>query len=198
MPTTIDAPQVENLLDAALTTFDALGYSATPVPAIAAQAGIAVGSVYRYFPSKEELANALYRREKQRLADALFTGLDVDAPAGAVFAMIWERLADFAVDHTEALCFLELHHHGAYLDTESRGLAASIDARIAGLVLRWQDRGEIRTGDPLLLHVQVFGGFVAVLRQVRMGGQPVTRAVGMSTLEPAWGLLRPTSGGTHG
>ena len=62
MPTTIDAPQVENLLDAALTTFDALGYSATPVPAIAAQAGIAVGSVYRYFPSKEELANALYRR----------------------------------------------------------------------------------------------------------------------------------------
>jgi len=198
MPPPIEVPQVENLLDAALSTFDALGYSATPVPAIAGRAGIAVGSVYRYFPGKEDLANALYRREKQRLADALFTGLDVDAPAEAAFALIWERLADFAVDHTEALCFLELHHHGAYLDDASRDLAASIDARIAGMILQWQQRGQIRDGDPLLLHVQVFGGFVAVLRQVRTGGQPVTRAVGMSTLEPAWGLLRPNPGGIHG
>jgi AcrR family transcriptional regulator len=196
MPATIDIPQVENLLDAALTTFDALGYSATPVPTIAGQAGMAVGSVYRYFPSKEELANALYRREKQRLAEALFTELDIDAPAEEVFTSIWGRLADFAVEHTEALSFLELHHHGAYLDSESRDLAGSIDARIAALVLRWQERGEIRAGDPLLLHAQVFGGFVAVLRQVRTGGLPVTRAVGMSTLEPAWGLLRPTSGGS--
>jgi AcrR family transcriptional regulator len=190
MPPTVDITQAENLLDAALTTFDALGYSATPVPAIAGRAGIAVGSVYRYFPSKEELANALYRREKQRLANALFAGLDVDASAKAVFAQIWERLADFAVEHTEALCFLELHHHGAYLDAASRDLATSIDAQITGLVRRWQKHGEIRAGDPLLLHVQVFGGFVAVLRQVRLRGEPVTRAVGMSTLEPAWGLLR--------
>jgi len=185
----VATPQVERLLDAALSTFDALGYSATPVPTIADRAGIAVGSVYRHFSSKEELANALYRREKLRLADSVFTGLDLDAPAELVFARIWERLADFAVEHTEALCFLELHHHGAYLDAASRDLAASIDADIAGLVLRWQERGEIRSGDPLLLHVQVFGGFVAVLRQVRMRGEPVTRAVGMSTLEPAWGLL---------
>lgn len=190
MATVVEAPQVERLLDAALVTFDALGYSATPVPAIAGQAGMAVGSVYRHFSSKEELANALYRREKQRMATALFTDLDVDAPAAAVFASIWDRLADYAVDHTEALCFLELHHHGAYLDEASRELAATIDAQIAGLVRRWQERGEIREGDPLLLHVQVFGGFVAVLRQVRARGEAVTRAVGESTLDPAWGLLR--------
>ena len=145
MSATLEVPQVENLLDAALSAFDELGYSATPVPAIAGRAAVAVGTVYRYFPGKEELANALYRREKERLAGALFTGLDLDVPAEVAFATIH----------------------------------------------RWQERGEIRDGDPLLLHVQVFGGFVAVLRQVRMRGGPVSRAVGMSTLEPAWGLLRP-------
>jgi len=191
MSATLEVPQVENLLDAALSAFDELGYSATPVPAIAGRAAVAVGTVYRYFPGKEELANALYRREKERLAGALFTGLDLDVPAEVAFATIWERLADFAVDHTEALCFLELHHHGAYLDAASRDLATAIDTEIAGMIHRWQERGEIRDGDPLLLHVQVFGGFVAVLRQVRMRGGPVSRAVGMSTLEPAWGLLRP-------
>ncbi len=187
--TLADTAPVDTLLDAALKTFDELGYSATPVPAIAGRAGIAVGSVYRHFASKEELANALYRREKQRLADALFRDIDLDGPAETAFTRIWERLADFAVDHTEALCFLELHHHDAYLDAASRELAASIDEQIAALVTTWQARGEVRSGDPLLLHVQVFGGFVAVLRQVRLRGATVTRAVGMSTLEPAWGLL---------
>jgi len=182
----------ERILDAALSTFDSLGYSATPVPAVAERAGMAVGSLYRHFASKEAMANALYRREKQRLADALFAELDVDAPAQAVFAGVWGRLADFAVEHTEALCFLELHHHGAYLDAASQELAASIDGNIADLVRRWQGRGEIRAGDPLLLHVQVFGGFVAVLRQIRTRREPVTRTLAMSTLEPAWGLLSRT------
>ncbi|HYA67876.1 MAG TPA: TetR/AcrR family transcriptional regulator, partial [Acidimicrobiales bacterium] len=146
MERSTETSQVERLLDASLGLFDALGYAATPVPAIASRAGIAVGSVYRHFSSKEELANALFRREKRRLADALFSGLDLDAPAQVVFAQIWGRLGDFAVDHTEALSFLELHHHAAYLDAGSRDLAASIDADIAALVQRWQERKEIRTG----------------------------------------------------
>lgn len=184
--------QVDHLLDAALGTFDELGYSATPVPAIAGRAGMAVGSVYRHFPSKDALANALYRREKLRLAEALFTGIDPERPAAETFTEVWDRLASYAVDHTEALCFLELHHHGAYLDQASRELSAAVDADIAGILARWQARGDIRDGDPWLLHAQVFGGFVAVLRQVRQRGGPVTRDMGLSTREPAWCLLRRT------
>ena len=45
----------EQILDGARRAFAAGGYRGTNVPAIAAEAGISVGLIYRYFPSKEEL-----------------------------------------------------------------------------------------------------------------------------------------------
>ena len=78
MAPTVTPPRLDVLLDAALAVFDELGYAATPVPVIAQRAGVAVGSIYRYVSGKEQLANELYRREKRRMAMALFDGVDLD------------------------------------------------------------------------------------------------------------------------
>ena len=180
----------DGVLDAALSTFDSYGYSATRVPAIAERAGSAVGSLYRLYPSKEAMANALYRREKTRLAEALFEGLDLATPAEATFNVVWDRLTRFAVAHPQALCFLELHHHDVYLDTASLALAATLDAQVADIIRTWQARGEVRDGDPTLLHLQVLGGFVAVVRELRRRNGGVTDEVGGLTRESAWALLR--------
>lgn len=189
MTATITSERTDTLLDAALAVFDELGYGATPVPAIAQRAGVAVGSIYRYFPGKEQLANALYRREKQRMAATLFDGLSLDGPAEAVFRSVWARLGSFAADHPAALCFLEMHHHDSYLDDESRAVAAAIDHTVETLLRQWQRRGEVRKGDPALLMAQVFGGFVGVVRQCRATGRPITARLGTITCEPAWSLL---------
>lgn len=182
----------DDVLDAALSTFDSLGYASTRVPAIAERADVAVGSLYRLFPSKEALANALYQREKVRLAEALFGGLDLTAPAKPTFDVIWERLVQFAVSHPDALCFLELHHHDAYLDDASRGLATTLDDQVAEIIRMWQGRAEVRDGDPALLHLQVFGGFVAVVRHLRRHNDLVGTHMDEMTREPAWALLRRT------
>jgi len=179
------------ILDAALETFDGLGYAATPVPVVATRAQLAVGSLYRYFPSKEDLANAVYRRERYRLARSLLAELDFDhaEPAREAFAGLWGRLADVAVEHTDGLSFLELHFHDPYLDDESLALDETTAADAAGHIGRWQARGEVRDGDPRDLYLQALGGFTAVLRQVRRRHESVTRDRMLTTLEPAWALL---------
>lgn len=48
------------ILDAALRTFAKRGYSETKVAEIAAEAGVAEGTLYNYFKSKEELLLALF------------------------------------------------------------------------------------------------------------------------------------------
>jgi TetR/AcrR family transcriptional regulator, fatty acid metabolism regulator protein len=48
------------ILDAALKTFVKRGYSATKVAEIAAEAGVAEGTLYNYFQSKEDLLLALF------------------------------------------------------------------------------------------------------------------------------------------
>jgi len=180
------------LLDAALDLFCEVGYAATPVPAIAQRAGIAVGSVYRHFPSKEHLVNALYRREKVRLIAAVLADVDVDDEPETAFRSLWQRLATFAVEHPATVSFLEMHHHEAYLDDESRALAKLGDDQVARVLRAWQRAGAVRRGDPDVLHAQVFGGFVAVLRQRMNTGRRITRSIGTDTADAAWGLLAAT------
>lgn len=59
----------ELILDVSLQLFAEKGYDATRMPEIVKAAGIGAGTVYRYFPSKEELFNKLF----QRSMDYVFT-----------------------------------------------------------------------------------------------------------------------------
>ena len=49
------------LLDAALDLFVEKGYAATRVEEVAARAGVSKGTLFLYFPSKEELFKAVVR-----------------------------------------------------------------------------------------------------------------------------------------
>ena len=51
----------QELLDAALALFVEKGFAATRSEEVAARAGVAKGTLYRYYPSKEELFKAMVR-----------------------------------------------------------------------------------------------------------------------------------------
>ena len=53
------AKRPAEILEAALSQFYAAGFSATKIEQIAAAAGVTAGTIYRYFPSKESLFQAV-------------------------------------------------------------------------------------------------------------------------------------------
>src|SRR5688572_15130325 len=103
----------EDILDAALGLFAERGFHGTAMPDIAA------GTFYRHFVSKEALVNELYQRSKQALLAALLDNVPADS-LRAQFHHLWWSLVGFAREQPRAFAFLELHHHGSYLDAESR------------------------------------------------------------------------------
>jgi AcrR family transcriptional regulator len=58
----------ERVLEAAKTVFSAGGAEAS-LEAVARTAGVGIGTLYRHFPTREALFEAVYRREVQQLAD---------------------------------------------------------------------------------------------------------------------------------
>src|SRR5271168_3676999 len=58
----------ERVLEAAKTVFSAGGPEAS-LEAVARTAGVGIGTLYRHFPTREALFEAVYRREVQQLAD---------------------------------------------------------------------------------------------------------------------------------
>jgi TetR/AcrR family transcriptional regulator, repressor of fatR-cypB operon len=183
-PTALAKPDA--ILASALELFAERSYGMAPVPLVAERAGVAAGTIYRYFPGKEGLVNALYRQWKQRLATTVFDGVDLDAAPRLTFEQIWSRLCAFAVEHPQAFAFLETHHHEPYLDAESRALTHAVDARVAAEIARWQAAGAVRAGEPLLLLAQVFGGLVGVVRAQRAAGAPLTTELFTHTFDAAW------------
>ena len=69
------------LLNAALETFAARGYSATPVDAIADAAGVSAGLLYYHFASKTAVLQAIF---EQSLADVQATFAAADGEADPV------------------------------------------------------------------------------------------------------------------
>ncbi len=185
-------PKASAILDSALDLFESRGFGATPVPLLAEQASVATGTLYRYFPGKQGVVNARYRRWKVAMSTALLDGLERDAPPAEVFEDIWRRLCRFVIDHQAGFAFLENHHHQPYLDDESRQVALDLDTTMWALVADWQRAGAVRAGDPALLVAQVYGGLVGVVRSMRERHMPLHDDLADQTLEGAWNLLADT------
>ena len=62
------------ILDAATRVFAARGLTAAPTSEISKQAGVAEGTLFTYFRTKDDLINALDREIKLELADAAMSG----------------------------------------------------------------------------------------------------------------------------
>ncbi|MEZ4466997.1 MAG: helix-turn-helix domain-containing protein [bacterium] len=80
-PTTAASTQ----LAAALDCFVSKGFHGTAVPEVARKAGMATGSMYHYFPSKQALVNALFRKWKEAIATRVFPAFPAAAPVREQF-----------------------------------------------------------------------------------------------------------------
>src|SRR5918997_6787892 len=80
----------ERIVAAALDRVAQGGYKSAGVHAVAADAGVAVGTVYRHFPSKGELFAEVFRRASQRELDVVVevTGADGRPAAERVGAAV--------------------------------------------------------------------------------------------------------------
>ena len=88
--------QVERILDAACAEVVERGYDAASTSGIAKRAEIAVGSVYRYFPDKRSLIQAIERRNQARYTEAVRDRL--------VSVSNWRQAVDVTLD-----TFREMH-----------------------------------------------------------------------------------------
>ncbi len=182
--------KADAVLDAALALFTERTYGGTAMPAVAERAGVAVGTIYRSFPSKEALANAVFARGKQQLLEAVTAEVTGGGPARDEVLAMWRGLAGFARANPDAFAFLEHQQHAGYLDAGSREVSARVERAACGVVERGQSRGEIRPDDPGLLVAMVFGAFVGLSKACRATETVLSPAVIQASGKAAWDLLR--------
>lgn len=180
----------QRILGAALRVFAEHGVHGTAVPPIAREAGVAVGTLYRYFDSKEALVNAVFRATKSLLGERLLGGLDTGAPPRELFVELWDRLADFAKREPAAFRFLEMQDHRRYLDADSRKTEKSLLAPLNQLVMAGQEAGVFNPALRADVAIALFwGGVVGLFKAQRDGYLKLTKADLDDAREACWRVL---------
>lgn len=78
-----------------------------PMSRIARESGVAVGSIYNYFPSKTELVFGVYHQLASQIIAALVTDIDADRddPKTTIMAYIHDYIEFFWADADRAVLF---------------------------------------------------------------------------------------------
>jgi TetR/AcrR family transcriptional regulator, repressor of fatR-cypB operon len=178
------------ILDAALDLFVERGFHGTAVPLVAERAGIAAGTIYRHFDSKEALVNAVYRTWKERISGEVLRDFPLTATPREQFHHAWVNLTRFVAEHPRAYAFLELHHHAPYLDEGSRAVERRTYDFAGVVIARGQASGVVRAGHAPVLLSLLHGAFVGLVRFWRDGRLAWTPEELELAEAACWDLLR--------
>lgn len=127
------------ILDAALQVFADRGIAHAPTLAISRAAGVAEGSLFTYFKTKDELMNALYRELRHEF-DLELADFPHKADVQTRLQFVWDRFIGVGLAHPQRIKVLsQIRARGKILkDNETPGFAvvqlmhATSEAAVAG------------------------------------------------------------------
>jgi AcrR family transcriptional regulator len=144
------------LLDAARAAF-ASGQANVPLDQIARDAGVGIGTLYRHFPTREALVEAVYRKELDDLCASAAALLAEHSPERALRAWL-DRFADYVAAKREmADAMRAVFASGAVTVSQARGrLTAAVQVIIDAGVADGTLRGDVRADDVVAMIVGMF------------------------------------------
>jgi len=166
----------QELLDAALALFVDKGFAATRAEEVAQRAGVSKGTLYLYFPSKEELLKAVIRTQ---LSERIAAGaLVAAAHTGQVSALMRGPLADWWVKLYESpasgvfkLMISEARTFPEIAQMYADEVEAPAEALLRGMLQAGIDQGEFRPVDlDSTVHSLVLPLVMACLHRHSVGG----------------------------
>lgn len=159
----------QQLIDAAMALFTERGFAATRISDICAEAGVAKGLFYWYFPTKVDLFTELVRTMRQRLRRA-----QAEAMLGAQSALDRIRAGTeasvvFMAQHSHYFAFVEVERTDPAIADALKGTSRVYLDDVVALVREGQSHGEILDGDPHLLALGVLGAVSSFSHAWRAG-----------------------------
>ena len=147
--------QEDAILTAAMSCFAELGYDATRIKHIAAHAGVSEGALYRHYPSKEAIAQALYRHYLGEYVAKLRAIVAAEGSArDCLRDVIRLSLASYRANPA-AITFV-LIRQPTFMGGLPRETVYPLDL-IETVMRGGQEDGSIRDGQPNLLAAIFFG-----------------------------------------
>ena len=181
------------IIRASLALIAEHGFHGAPMSMIADQAGVAAGTIYRYFENKDALIIALYREIDERIGAYIMKGYDSEKPIRERFHHIFTALLRYFIANPLDFRYLEQFHNSPYGVDLRRDiiLRKSGDCYIYRELLEQGVAQQVIKDLPMvILFALAFGPLKAVTRDHIIGFITLDDAMIDRIMEASWDGIR--------
>jgi AcrR family transcriptional regulator len=145
------------ILAAATRVFAQRGLTAAPTSEISKQAGVAEGTLFTYFNTKDDLINALYRDIKLELADAMMSGFPRKKSVRTRLRHAWDSYVNWGLANPEQRNVLAQLQVSGMLSKESIEAGSAPFVEIQNMTRDAIEQHILRAGLPIELISKMLG-----------------------------------------
>jgi AcrR family transcriptional regulator len=185
-----------DIITAALELVAVQGFHGTPISQIAKQAGVGVGSIYRYFTDKDELIHAIHARLDERVNQALSHGTDIGQPSHDRFIKLVVNLIRHLISNPLEFKFLEQYYNSPFGIEKKRkrfleGSFANCDIDKPFLNILFNGAGKtIKNLPQPLIHALAFGPVIFLVRDHLAGLVELDESMIRHAAEGCWDAIK--------
>ena len=153
-----DLNKVDIIFKASLELIKKEGIAGLTMSKLAKTAGLATGTLYIYFKSKEELLNQLYSTLYKDSASRFMTGYDPGEPFLKGLKKVWINYLKHRIEHYEESVFLEQYYRSPYISTKEIQMAEFMKSPVQQMIRRGKVEGLVkRDVDDEMLFLAMLG-----------------------------------------
>ena len=158
------------LLNAAAELFTQQGIQNTSTAAISRRAGVATGTLFNYFSSKDALIEELYQHARRSMIEATAVDtIDTSDYYGA-FGLLWERGIEWGCSNPTAFWFFEEVSRSAYRHNSTTTVSWLRFELIAAFIREGIDRGIILDAPVNLIHTMILTTISGIVAEILVNG----------------------------
>ncbi|MEX1137159.1 MAG: TetR/AcrR family transcriptional regulator [Balneolales bacterium] len=159
------------------------GFHGTPISLVVKNAGVAAGTVYHYFKSKDELICELYAYNRCRLLEIIDSAIAADLTYEEKFFNIYSKVYYFYIQNTNVLIFFEqfvnspYHMNKNYIHSEGH---------LFDFFKEGVERGYVKEIDPEILKVLTLGSVATTAKLNKYGKKTLSNNELMQITKIFW------------
>ncbi len=181
------------IIRAAMDLVGEYGFHGAPMALVAERAGVAAGTIYRYFENKDVLIADLYRDLEERIYPVMLEDYAPDKPIRERFLHLGATLLSYFIENPLDFRFLEQFHNSPY-GVEFRrdkmlGKKGGCDI-FRELFEEGVSRQVMKEFPLVILFALSFGPLLAVARDHILGFINLDEALINQTIEACWDGIR--------
>ena len=167
---TKDINKTDLIVKAGLALITKEGIAGVTMSKLAAKAGMATGTLYIYFRSKEALLRKLYEKLNRESAARFMKGYDTGQPFIEGLKRVWLNYLNHRIEHHDESIFLEQYYRSPYISADELQVAESMKAPVHAMIRRGKAERLVREDvDDEMLFLAMLG-FIRELADEHVSG----------------------------